>query len=117
ATLRWHVGPHAPAMRFHLWHLARWADKVQSSLTGLTPDLQQRLEPTAELWATESLAARWGLTPGQLGDGDTGMGLDDDLSAALPLPDRDELIAYARLAFAAADQRLAVIGDADLTAA
>src|SRR5437764_15312919 len=59
ATLRWHIGPHAPAMRFHLWHLARWADKLQSSLTGLTVDLRQRLEPTTELWATESLAARW----------------------------------------------------------
>ena len=117
AVLRWQAGPAAPAIRFHLWHLARWADKVQASLPGLTPQLGGRLPSGEEIWAAQSLALRWGLTPGQLGDSETGMGLDDTASAALPLPGRDELLGYARGAFATLDQRLTLIEAADLLAA
>jgi hypothetical protein len=113
-ALRWQAGPTAPAIRFHLWHLARWADTVQARLPTLTPARSRQLGATEEIWVTEGLAQRWGLTPGQLGGGDTGMGLDDDASGALPLPDREPLLAYTRQAFAAADQRLAILGPADL---
>ena len=115
-ALRWRAGPRAPAIRFHLWHLARWADKVQASLPTLTPELGGRLAAAEEIWAVQALAIRWGLTPGQLGDSDTGMGLDDEASAALPLPDRDELLAYARRAFATTERSLATIEAADLVA-
>jgi hypothetical protein len=114
--LRWQAGPRAPAIRFHVWHLARWADRVQASLPTLTPELGRRLGAAEEIWAAQSLATRWGLTPGQLGGSDTGMGLDDDASAALPLPSREELLAYARQAFATTDQRLTGIQAADLVA-
>ena len=116
AVLRWQAGPRAPAICFHVWHLARWADKVQASLPSLTPELGRRLAVAEEIWVAEALAARWGLTPGQLGGSDTGMGLDDDASAALRLPARDELLAYARRAFATTDQRLAAIDATDLVA-
>ncbi len=115
-ALRWQAGPPAPAIRFHLWHLARWADTMQARLPGLTPDLAGRLGAAEEVWVAEGLARRWGLTPGRLGGGDTGMGPDDDASGALPLPDREALLAYARRAFAAAEQRLAMLGPADLDA-
>jgi DinB superfamily len=116
AALRWQGGPRAPAIRFHLWHLARWADKVQASLPTLTPELGRRLASAEEIWAAHALATRWGLTPGRLGASDTGMGLDDEASAALPLPGRDELLAYARRVFATTDQRLTAIEAADLVA-
>jgi uncharacterized damage-inducible protein DinB len=115
-ALRWQAGSHAPAIRFHLWHLARWADTVQANLPGLTPALGRRLGAAEEAWVAEGLAHRWGLTPGQLGGGDTGMGMDDDVSAALPLPDREALLAYTRRAFAATEQRLAALSPADLDA-
>ena len=114
AALRWQAGAPAPSMRFHLWHLARWADRVQASLPTLTPALQQRLPAADEIWVREGLAMGWGLTAGQLGEGDTGMGLDDDASAALPLPERDALVAYARRAFAATEQGLAAVETSDL---
>lgn len=115
-ALRWQAGPLAPAIRFHLWHLARWADTVQARLPTLTPPLARRLGATEEIWLSEGLAQRWGLTPGQLGGGDTGMGLDDDASGALPLPDREALLGYTRRAFAVAEQRCAALDPADLDA-
>jgi len=114
-ALRTQAGPRAPSIGFHLWHIARWADKVQASLPTLTPALQ-RLGPAAEVWAVEGLAARWGLTASQLGEGETGMGLDDAVAAALPLPARDALLGYARRAFGAVEERASLLGSEDLVA-
>lgn len=114
-VLRSQAGPRAPSIRFHLWHIARWADKVQASLPTLTPALR-RLGPAEEIWTVEGLAARWGLTASQLGEGETGMGLDDAVAAALPLPARDALLGYARRAFGAVEERASLLGTADLVA-
>ncbi|MCA1597471.1 MAG: DinB family protein [Chloroflexi bacterium] len=113
--LRWQAGPRAPSIRFHLWHIARWADKVQAGLPTLTPALR-RLGSAEELWAIEGLAARWGLDASLLGEGETGMGLDDAVVAALPLPTREELLGYARRAFGAVDERAAQLGTGELVA-
>ena len=103
AALHQQLGPRAPSIAFHAWHVARWADRVQA-----------RLDRSEELWDRDSVASRWGLTDAALGKHGTGMGLDDDASAALPLPGKDELLAYIRAAFAAADRAAAAVRDDDL---
>jgi hypothetical protein len=111
AQLAWSPGPAAPAIRFPLWHLARWADRVQAHLAGATAELTVRLGAAQEIWSVERLAAGWGLVADSLGFGESGMGLDDTASAALPLPGKAALLAYATRAFAAADRAVGVLDD------
>ena len=94
-------GAKAPSIAFHLWHTARWADAFQGRLGTFAPQLA-RFAEREQIWDAGGLAATWALGGG-LGEEATGMGLDDDVSAALPLPGRDEVASYARDAFAAAE--------------
>lgn len=104
---------------FNLWHVARWADHLQSILSVSTPELRRRVGERPEVWSSEALARRWGFDQGGLGTVETGMGMDEDASAELPLPGGDEVRGYARRAFAAAQTVLDAIaetGDAGLRA-
>lgn len=83
---RW-VAPTAPSIKFHLWHIARWSDSVQARIPGMTPVLARRLGERAEIWEARLLADAWGLVRRDLGESSTGMGLSNDASASLPLPD------------------------------
>ena len=103
AALHEQLGPRAPSIAFHAWHVARWADRVQARLSG-----------AQEIWERDGVAGRWGLDDAALGKHGTGMGLDDDASAALPLPVKEELLSYIRPAFEAADRAAAAIRDDQL---
>jgi uncharacterized damage-inducible protein DinB len=52
--LCWQVNPSAPSIRFHLFHIARWADQLQKLISGATEDI----------WDAEQIAAQWGTRPG-----------------------------------------------------
>ena len=93
----------SPSIAFHVWHVARWADLLQSRMSDMTPGLQARLGEAQQVWDSERLADKWGLGGIDLGGDATGMGMDDDVSASLLLPAREELLAYAGKAFAAAN--------------
>jgi hypothetical protein len=101
--IMWAPGKTAPSIGFHLWHLARWADYLQDMISA----------STGQVWETEGLARKWGLHDADLGFADTGMGLDDDASASLPLPRKEVLLEYARRVFAKADQAVGMIGEED----
>lgn len=107
-------GPHAPAIRFHLWHIARWADIVGAHLP--TMDGAEAAAPRREIWEAEGLAAVWGLAGGELGYRETGMGLPDAAALALPLPDGAALRDYAARAFAAAEEAAAAVDEARFAA-
>lgn len=97
-------GPTAPSIRFHLWHISRWSDRHQAFLFELTDEAGTKDSEGRELWELEGLPARWGLPAGNLGEGQTGMGLDDDASASLPLPGKNALLDYARRALTLVEQ-------------
>jgi len=59
----------------------------------------------------EALAARWGLAEATLGNAQTGMGMDEDVSAKLALPVKADVVAYATRSFAAVDALLASVDD------
>jgi hypothetical protein len=99
--LRWQPNPTTPSIRFHLFHIARWSDDLQQEITGAD----------RQLWHAEGIAEGWGLDPDALGGGQSGEMLDDETAMALPLPERDVLLAYCDRVFAAADQALAAVGD------
>jgi hypothetical protein len=105
----------ANSIAFNVWHLARWADHLQSILSEMTPDLQARLGKTPERWDADNLAQRWGMDRAQLGHAQTGMGMDEEVSARLSLPQKEVLIDYAQRTFAAAQRAVDSVRDADLT--
>jgi DinB family protein len=103
-------GPKAPSIAFHLWHVGRWADLFQSGFpTFSKSDPRDR----QQLWVARELPAAWDLA-GPLGVDDSGMGLDDDASASLRLPEMDAVLGYARGAFDACEEVFATVHDADL---
>jgi DinB superfamily len=105
-------GPKAPSIAFHLWHTARWADAFQGRFGTFAPALA-RFAGRAQIWEARGLERAWGLGD-VLGKEATGMGLDDDASAALPLPSREDVVGYAREAFAAAEDVFRTVDDDEL---
>jgi hypothetical protein len=112
--LIWRPGPHALSIGFHLWHMARWADRLQATLP--TMALAQSPDAALELWETERLAERWSWQADTLGYGQSGMEMGDEMAADLKLPEKQALVGYARLAFAAADRVVGLLEDAQLEA-
>jgi DinB superfamily len=109
--LNWYPGAHTPSIGFHLWHMARWADRLQATLPRMTASGS---EPVRELWEAEALAQRWGWYTDTLGYEQTGMEMSDEMAVDLTLPPRDALFDYARRAFDAADRAVAIIDDQQL---
>lgn len=105
-------GGTAPSIAFHLWHVARWADLFQSRVSTFSGRLE-RLGPREEIWTSRHVADAWEMS-GALGINDSGWGLDDDASAALPLPSRTDVVAYAQGSFAAVEEVFAFLRDDEL---
>ena len=111
-VVRVRPSPSAPSVAFHAWHIGRWVDRHVATISGwLDP-----ASPEPEVWVAKGLTERWGLAGLDLGEfGGTGAGLDDDASAALTLPEVDEISEYLEGAFHALEAVLARIdGDAIL---
>ena len=102
--LRWQPNLTTPSIRFHLFHVARWADDLHQLLTGTE----------RQVWDAEEVATRWGLDPAVLGFGESGAMIDDEVAMALPLPDREALLAYCDRVLAAADHALATVGGEEM---
>jgi len=112
-----HQWPHANSIGFDAWHCGRWADHLQMLLPRMTEGLGKRLGAREQIWVEQSLARRWGYPADKLGLVETGMGMDESLAAALPLPDRPVLLDYLRRAFSAADDAVGRLVDGDLMVA
>jgi hypothetical protein len=71
--LAWRLNVHTPSISFHLWHIARWADRLQARIPDMSPEMTERLGQVAEIWETEKLTGSWEIAVSALGYGDTGM--------------------------------------------
>jgi len=111
--MRWRP-PRSNSIAFNLWHIARWADHMQSVVGAITPGLRKRLGTTGEIWTRDGLSAKWSFPARGLGAAETGMGMDEDASAKLPLPPKEDLVAYATRVFDAADRAIREVRDDDL---
>jgi hypothetical protein len=116
SQLKWQPNPHAPALVFHFWHIARWADHLQAAMPGMSPILAERLGPGKQEWQRLNVAAAWGWNTEQLGYDATGMGMSDELGAKLSFPPKADLVAYLEQAFAKADRAVEALDDALLLA-
>lgn len=104
----------SPSIAFHVWHVARWADLLQSRMPVMTAELGKKLGEGKQIWDTEGLAQQWGFSGLDLGGAATGMGMDDEVTAALPLPAVERLLDYARRAFEAANRAVDAADDEEL---
>jgi hypothetical protein len=109
-------GRTAPPIGWHLWHISRWADRLQASLPNppFTPD--ERWDPQRQLWVKEDLAREWGLDPESLGILEAGPGMDHDAAASVGRIRRERLLDYARRVFGSVDQTIAVLRSVDVEA-
>jgi hypothetical protein len=100
--------PIAPPIGWHLFHVARWADRLQVSFS-ITPTIEDS-QPgrRGEIWRVEGLAAQWGLDPESLGLEESGPGMEVEDAVLVASLGKSILLDYARRVFAEVEQ---VIGD------
>jgi len=107
----WSAGPSLHSVAWQLWHAARWDDVLASYFhRALAKD------PRAQVWERESLADRWSLASGSMGRRDTGTEMTDEAAEEIRFPDQKEVVGYARLAFAYAEEGIQLMPDALLLA-
>jgi len=107
----WSAGPSLHSVAWQLWHAARWDDVFASYFhRALAKD------PRAQVWERESLAERWSLAPGSMGRRDTGTEMSDEAAEEMRFPIQKEVVDYARLVFAYAEEAIKLIKDEELLA-
>jgi hypothetical protein len=112
--MRWHPTRNTHSIGWNAWHLGRWTDYLQARLTVMVPRLEELFGATRQIWQEENLSARWGLDPQSLGWEETGMGMEDAVAGALPLPGKDQVIGYMRRAFEAAERAVDSLREEEL---
>ena len=101
----------APSCKWHLWHMARWADYVQSLLSEVVAN------KTPELWEFAGVADEWGFDGVDLGMWGAGSGLGNENGQSLPLPSTGRVKAYAKEAFDLLEERVGILDDTTFNAA
>ena len=109
-----HPSPSAPPIGWHLFHIARWADRLQASLLVGSAKQSKLSHLSGEIWTGDDLAIQWGLKPGSLGLLEAGTGMDVDSAVSLALAGKSTLLDYARRTFSKAEQALSVQRDEQL---
>jgi len=105
----WSAGPSLHSVAWQLWHAARWDDVFASYFhRALAKD------PRAQVWERESLADRWSLASGSMGRRDTGTEMSDEAAEELRFPAQEEVLGYARLAFAYVEEAITLIPEDEL---
>jgi len=105
--LYWRQGPTTPSIGFHIWHVARWADRNQALLSNLGTSAATG----TEVWESDDPAKKWGLATATLGVGETGLGMGDEAATGFNLPAKEELLDYIEHTFGLLDERYSAIDD------
>lgn len=92
--LNWKPDGYSTSIGFHLWHLARESDYLKAAILGHVPHLVPEFGDGQQIWQRESLARKWGFPEGL--HETVGTGLSDEAAANLPIPRKEELLAYLR---------------------
>ena len=92
--LHWKPEGYSTSIGFHLWHLARESDYLKAAILYHNPQFVPEFGDGKEIWENEDLAQKWGF-PEELHQ-TVGTGLSDEVAATLPIPKKDDLLAYLR---------------------
>ena len=105
--LNWKPDGYSTSIGFHLWHLARESDYLKAAILKYYPGLGLELTEEAEIWTREHLAQKWSF-PVEAHE-TVGTGLSDAVAATLPIPAKDELLAYLKNAYADLEKFIEVL--------
>jgi hypothetical protein len=97
--LHWKPAGYSTSIGFHLWHLARESDYLKAAILHHNPQFVPEFGDGKEIWEKENFAHKWGFPEGL--HKTVGTGLSDDVAATLPIPQKDELLAYLRSSYEA----------------
>ena len=100
--------PMSPAIGFHLWHMGRGTDRIQSRLGRALG------HGAGEIWNVNRLASEWSLDRELLGEGETGMEMDVETASKMQLPEPRVLLDYLKETFLALEKELKGIHDEQL---
>ena len=108
--------PSLHSIGWHVWHIARWDDRLTEIVLANLPELVDEHGPAAQVWVADSLGERWGLPAGTLGYRDTGTEMEDEAAARMELPEKADVVDYARRVFARIEAMIRSIPDSALLA-
>lgn len=111
--LRWRPEHYSTSIGFHLWHLARESDYLKTAILKYYPQLGPGFGAAEEIWQRDGLAQKWGF-PAELQEA-VGTGLSDEAAASLPIPAKNELLAYLRRSYAAIEEFIELLDTRHLT--
>jgi hypothetical protein len=97
--LRWKPKGYPTSIGFHLWHLARESDNLKAVILSHYPQIGPEFGDGMEIWQRDALAQRWNFPRGL--HETLGSGLSDEAAAALPIPDKQELLDYLHASYKA----------------
>jgi len=107
AQLNWKPEGYSTSIGFHLWHLARESDYLKAAILHHNPQFLPEFGDGKQIWETEGLARKWGFPEGL--HETVGTGLSDDAAANLPIPPKEELMAYLRSSYDAIEQFIEIL--------
>lgn len=90
--LQWKPKGYPTSIGFHLWHLARESDNLKAEILSHFPQIGPEFGEAIEIWQRDALAQRWNFPRGL--QETLGSGLSDEAAAALPIPNKEELLDY-----------------------
>lgn len=100
----------APPIGWHLWHMARFSDRIQCKLTQALYS-----ETGIELWHQEALATNWHLESDRLGIFETGMGqAHEDAHLTIMQAGQSAILDYASAVFELCNSTISQLSDSDL---
>jgi hypothetical protein len=100
----------APPIGWHLWHMARFADRFQSKLTRAADS-----GSGVEIWYQEAVASNWHLEPDKLGVFESGMGqAPEDATSTIVRAGQSAVVDYARAAFGACNTTIGNLSHGDI---
>jgi DinB superfamily len=102
----WSAGPSLHSVAWQLWHVARWDDFFAAHL-----HKELGRDPRSPVWDRESLSDRWSFPTGSMGRRDTGTEMSDEAAEQMRFPRQEEVVGYARRAFAYADEGVELMPD------
>ncbi len=105
----------APPIGWHVFHIARFADRLQASLPNRLPEESHDLALPRQIWFVEDVANVWGVNSTALGWLETGAGMTIGQAVDVASVGRKKITAYAEKAFFAADNAAKQLQDHELT--
>ena len=89
----------APSIAWHVWHTARWADRLQAGLSDHAGIIERSSAMATELWVQEQLARQWQLDPERLGVFQTGSEMKDEWTPLIGQVGKQRVLEYVRSVF------------------